>query len=349
MSEQTRISSLKNILIVTKNWLGDAVCITPAVASIRSAYPDAAITVLAHPRCAAVFTGHPAVARVFTFAERRGPAAPADLFSLWRKLVRGGYDAVFLFHRSRSKAVVAALAGIPHRIGYDTKGRGIFLTRRVPQPARQMHMIDYHLALLAACGIPPARRYPQFFMSAADRSRAREILAESGLRPQDRYAVINPGGNWDRKRWPAICFAQTADRVARERGVKIVITGGEKDGELARLIAGSMKTAPCIAAGRTTLKTLGAVLERALFYIGNDSGPTHIAAALRVPLVALFGPTSPELTGPAGAGRIVTVRKDVGCAVPCYAAVCPAPRCMEAVTVDDVCAQVGRILDGGTE
>jgi len=342
------IPGLNNILIVTKNWLGDAVCITPVIAALRAAYPAAAITVLAHPRCAEVFTDNPAVTRVLPYAGRRGAAAVSDVIRLWKMFVAGRYDAVFLFHRSRSKAVVAALAGIRCRIGFNTKGRGFFLTHSVPQPPAAAHMIDYHRALLEACGIPAVQRHPQFFVAGRDRERSSEIVSAAGLRPGRRYAVINPGGNWDRKRWPAACFARVADFIAREYGADIVITGSGKDAEAAREIAGRMAAVPVIVAGKTTLKTLGAVIEKAILYVGNDSGPTHIAAALGVPLVALFGPTDPALTGPVGGGTIAIMRGDTGCAVPCYAPVCARNRCMEAVTADDVIARVRSMLHGKT-
>lgn len=345
MSPHVMIPGLKKILVATKNWLGDAVCITPAIAAVKAAYPDATISVLAHPRCAEVFTGNPAVHRVLPYAGQRGAAGLLDIARLWRLFAAGQYDAVFLFHRSRSKAIIAALAGIRYRIGFNTKGRGVFLTHSVPEPAGMIHMADYHLALLAACGIAAAQRHSQFFVSNTDRERGGVILADAGLQQGTRYAVINPGGNWERKRWPAANFARLADRIAQEFGVRIVITGGEKEQALAREIAGLMKNAPLIAAGQTTLKTLAAIIEKAVLYIGNDSGPTHIAAALGTPLVAIFGPTSPVLTGPAGSGSIVILRRDVGCAVPCYAPVCARAACMEAVTADDVFARVRNILD----
>ncbi|HRZ86972.1 MAG TPA: lipopolysaccharide heptosyltransferase II [bacterium] len=333
-----------SILIVSKNWLGDAVCVTPAIRAIKEAFPSSQVSVLTHPRCADVYLHNPFVDHIVRFHERRGVAAFFSLLRLWLLMISGRYDTVFLFHRSRSKALVAALAGIGNRIGFDTKGRGIFLTVRAAQPDAGVHMIDHHLRLLEECGIPARGRAPVYAVVDEEMTAARLLLSGLGLGDGERYIVINPGGNWERKRWPCERFAGLADRLAAAHPCRIVITGGEQDRATAGAIAGLMRTQPVIAAGRTDLRTLGAVLAGAALYIGNDSGPTHIAAAVGVPVIALFGPTDPALTGPAGRGSIRVISRSAGCPVPCYNAGCVDYRCIRAVSEEDVLEAARRIL-----
>ena len=124
----------------------------------------------------------------------------------------------------------------------------------------------------------------------------------------------------------------------------VVLTGAEKDIVLAEKITGLMRHKPVVLCGKTDLKTLGAIFKKAMCVISNDSGPMHIAVAVRTNVIAIFGPTSPELTGPYGDGKYVVLRKDTGCKVPCYDLKCKDNRCMKAVTVEDVLGALDGII-----
>jgi lipopolysaccharide heptosyltransferase II len=157
-------------------------------------------------------------------------------------------------------------------------------------------------------------------------------------------AVLCPGGNWDPKRWPKERFAHLADMLVEECGVKIVITGSDKDAALAEGIRKLMEEPCVVVAGKTDLKQLGALLARASLVVANDTGSMHIAVAVGAPTVALFGPTSPALTGPYGKGRYSVIAAGTGCDVPCYDVTCADNRCMQSITVDEALAESRKML-----
>ncbi|MDP8263095.1 MAG: lipopolysaccharide heptosyltransferase II [Candidatus Ancaeobacter aquaticus] len=340
------IKDICNILVVTKNWLGDAVCTTPAIRAIKETYKEASVSVLSHPRCVQIFEGNSDLSSVIPFEIRRGVRSLFDQVRLLKILKSHAFDTVFVLHRSRSMAFLTFLSGIKYRVGYGTKGRGVFLTHPVSTPKDEdMHMIAYHLNLLEECGIK-ARSWDCIFpVSKEDENAAEKLIKELGLSNEDRIILIGPGGNWDRKRWPASYFAKLIDIVSDRYNVRIVLTGSQKDAYLADIIMTRTKNPPYNAMGKTTLKSFGALLKRSRLYIGNDSGPTHIAAALAVPLIAIFGPTEPKLTGPLGKGNIAVLVNSVGCTLPCHESFCDDLRCIESVLVDDVVAEVKKVLE----
>ena len=156
--------------------------------------------------------------------------------------------------------------------------------------------------------------------------------------------IIKPGGNWPLKRWPGEKWARLSDRLNEYYKGKIVITGATKDVRLAEDIASLMKTSSIIAAGKTSLKELGALCKEAELFISNDSGPLHIALSQKVKVIALFGPTSAQITGPYGQGKYAIIQKDVGCTIPCYNLACGDNRCMKAITIEDVLKAVDNML-----
>ncbi len=330
---------MNRILVVSPNWIGDALFTTAALRMIKQAYPAAEISVLAVPRAAEVFVGNPDVAHVIVNEEERQPFWYA--LRLIRKLGKMDFDAAFLFHRSRSRAIWTFLTGIPLRIGYDSKGRGIFLSHTIPEPARPMHRVEFLVHLLHQVGIAGPAPFPAFVVSDQAKDKIRKRLGDAG-----KFAILNPGGNWLPKRWPAERFAQLADLLANQLGLKIIVTGAAKDKMLAQEISRKASCPVKIMAGETTLEELGALMLASQLVVSNDSGPMHLAAALGTPLIALFGPTSAKITGPVGRGRIVVLQKDIGLPVPNPDPELTDMRYMESVRVEDVFHVAGEILSG---
>lgn len=243
--------------------------------------------------------------------ERPAIAAPR---LAWR-LRRRRYGMAFVPDRSPITAVVARLAGIPVRVGLDSGGRGRWHTIRVPVPPGR-HEIELYLDLARAVGLPvPDQPRPVFVPAAADRARAGALLGnDAGGRTGPRVAIhpgggVNPGMAMLGKRWPAERFAAVADGLAAA-GARIVLLGGP--GDQAAVAAVLAAAAPATrdrlidGAGRLSLGEVGAVIERCDLYLGNDTGVTHLAAAVGTPVVAVFGPTRPDRYGPLpGAGIAV--------------------------------------------
>jgi ADP-heptose:LPS heptosyltransferase len=187
-----------------------------------------------------------------------------------------------------------------------------------------------------SAGIRPSDDSYEFFFDDDDISNVREMLLKEGVGPDDKVVVFCPGGNWGPKRWPADCFARLGDALVSRHGVKIVLAAAGKDLRLAQEIAGMMRSKPAVVAGRTTLKELGALLARASLVVANDTGPMHMAVAVKAGTIALFGPTSPEITGPYGKGNYRVIRGRTDCEVPCYDVTCRDNRCMRSITVEEV-------------
>jgi lipopolysaccharide heptosyltransferase II len=238
------------------------------------------------------------------------------------------------------------LAGIKERVGYDTKRRGFLLTRPIAHPDNLMHKVDYFLNIAGDMGFDVSQRFYEYHVDAKEASEASGILKKSGVDKDRKFAVINPGGNWGPKRWPKERFKELAEKLSL-KGMQVVITGAAKDASLGEYIKGSNENVFSLC-GKTGLPELGAVLEKASLVIANDSGPMHLAAALGKPVVALFGPTSYELTGPRSGENARVLWKEIGCPVPCYDYTCERNECMEAISVEEVLSCVKEITANET-
>ena len=335
----------KRILIVNVNWIGDVIFSTPFIKAIRDAYPDGYIACLLHPRCADILKGSPRMDEIIIYDEEgkhRGIIGKLMLVSYLRKL---HFDIAFILHRSFTKAFLTFLAGIKERIGYPTKYRGLLLTRTIGMPEEEVHKVEYFLGLARGTGIKVRESSYEFFVEDADRESMNKFLKRHGVTDKDRLIVLCPGGNWGPKRWPKKSFAKLADMLAAGLSAKIVLSGAKKDAVLVEEIRGMMKSIPVISCGLTTLKELGALLERADLVVANDSGPMHLAVAMKSNVIALFGPTSPGLTGPYGKGNYRVIWKTEECEVPCYDVTCSDNRCMALITVEDVFEEAKKVLD----
>ena len=259
-------------------------------------------------------------------------------------LRRKKFDTAFLLHRSFTKALITFLAGIKDRIGYPTKRRAMLLTKVVEESPEELHKVEYFLNIAKTIGMTPRSKSYEFFVSDTDKKFISGLLSGSDISEKDHIVVLCPGGNWDPKRWPKGNFAEFADILTDKCGVRIVISGAKKDVKLAEEIKGMMKAPAVITAGKTTLKQLGALFARSDLVVANDTGPMHLAVAMKAPTIALFGPTSAALTGPYGEGRYKVISKNDTCDIPCYDVTCVENKCMAAIKVEDVLKEASGML-----
>ncbi len=335
---------MKRILIFNVNWLGDTLFSTPFIKAVRKRFPESYIVCLAPPRCKEILDDNPYLDGLIIYDEKGYHRSIFGKLRLIRELRREHFDGTFILHRSFTRALIAYLSGIRERIGYKTKRRSILLTRAIEEPSSPLHKVDYFLNIAALCGMETGGKGYDFFVRGAERKRVEDFLEKMGVHEDDLLVVLNPGGNWLPKRWPAERFSEIADRLADELGAKVVITGAPKDLGLARKIIALSGTDPVNAAGKTTIKELGALMERAGLVISSDSGPMHLAVGVKSKVIALFGPTSELLTGPYGPGEYTVIRKDVDCNIPCYNHACIDYRCMKIITVDEVFRRAKEML-----
>jgi len=335
----------KKILIVSVNWIGDVLFTTPFIRAVREANPDSHIACLIHPRCVEMLDANPKVDELILYDEEGVHRSIAGKMLLVSELKNKAFDAAFILHRSFTKVLITYLAGIKERIGYATKHRSWLLTLAAEEPPADTHKVEYFLGLARSAGIV-SRGAPsyEFYVEDRDRKFASDMLRGHGVQEGDRIAVLCPGGNWDPKRWPKENFASLGDMLAGKLGLKIVISGAAKDAGLANSIAKIMRTKPVITCGATSFFSLGALFERAVLVIANDTGPMHLAVAVGAPTIALFGPTSPGITGPYGEGNYRVISKHESCDIPCYDFSCKDNRCMRAITVEEVFREAEDVL-----
>lgn len=333
-----RAQENKKILIFNVNWLGDVLFSTAAIRNIRRNFPDSFIACIIPSRCYPVLKGNPNLDEIIIFDEKDRHKGILARFDFVRSLKARGFDIAFLLHRSFSRALICRLAGIPKRIGYYTRKRSFLLTQKIMPPLRDsLHRIDYYLDIIEKAGLKIEDRYTEFYISGEDIKFIQEFLSKNSVSNKDFLVVINPGGNWLSKRWPKEYWAELADKLIERFGAKVVVTGGHNDISLAAQIKEGMKFRPIIACGVFNLKQLGALAKEASIFITADTGPLHIANSVGAKkIIAIFGPTSPKVTGPYPLKNVVILQKNVGCVIPCYGVKCKDNRCMKAVTPEDV-------------
>jgi heptosyltransferase-2 len=319
-----------NILIRATNWVGDAVMCLPALAAIRSRFPAARISILAKPLVADIYARESFADEIILYDGARWKTA--------RSLRAKRFDAAILLQNAFEAALIVWLAGIPNRIGYNRDARGFLLTRAVPPPRPgeiPLHQRFYYLELLRRAGI--LDRIPE-----SDAIRLRGV-------PADRQKVIgvSPGAAYGTaKQWLPERFAEAAARLASERGCTIALFGSKVERQLCELVAAKLNGYDVTNyAGETTLAQFIAKAAECELFLTNDSGPMHIASALGVPTVAVFGATDDTATGPTGPLARV-VREPVECS-PCLLRECPIDhRCMVRVTAERVAGEALSLLNG---
>jgi heptosyltransferase-2 len=315
---------VERLLLRAPNWLGDVVLSLGAVRDLRRNFPRARIEVLARPAVAELYRAVPQLDAV-----RESAGLRADVPAL-----RGAFELAVLLPNSFASALSLWLARIPERWGYATDGRGLLLTRRarVPSGLRGASEVYYYRAMLAGLGLEVSAS-PDCTLACLPQwsDRGRSLLGEAGP-----WIGLNPGAFFgSAKRWLPERYAAVGDSLARSQDARVVVLGSAADRPLGEAVAAMMRTPARVLCGRTTLGELAGVLSQLELLVTNDSGPMHVAAALGVPLVAVFGPTDWRETAPVGNNHRL-VREAVECA-PCKLRVCPIDhRCMRRIDADRV-------------
>lgn len=333
-----QLNSNKRILIFNVNWLGDVLFSTAAIRNIRANFTDSFIACVVPSRCYQILKDNPHLDEIIIFDDKdrhKGILAKLDFVTL---LKSKEFDTVFLLHRSFTRALICRLAGIPKRIGYYTKKRGFLLTESIRPPAKDtLHRIDYYLNIIEKAGLRVEDRFLDFSVGEKDEEFVRDFLSKQKISKGDFLVAINPGGNWLPKRWPKEHWSKLSDKLIGELGAKVIITGSVSDVSLGREIRDAMKKKPILACGILNLKQLGALCKRVNVFITADTGPLHIATAVGAKkVIALFGPTLPEITGPYPVKNATIFRREISCKLPCYKVHCQDNRCMKAITPEEV-------------
>jgi len=337
------IERFMKIVVRTPNWIGDTLMALPALSALRRHYSDDEIWIAAPPGIRDLFAGPETRERLFLPAPMTGKTSLRRAAAAWRE---GRFSTGILLTNSFGSALEFAVAGIPERWGYDRDGRGFFLTRRVRfrRPERPVHMVRYYLDLMEGLGIPAVAPDIRIALAPEEKRRGREILASAGLEPGRPLVILNPGAAYGpAKRWPAERFAELAALLQQRHDAEIAVTGTARDREAAEAVGAGLARPAALLAGKTSLRELLSVMASASVFVTNDSGPMHMANALRIPVVALFGPTDPAVTAPYHEPRTI-LKKDVVC-WPCLYRRCPYDhRCLAGISAGEAAEAVGRYL-----
>jgi lipopolysaccharide heptosyltransferase I len=321
----------QRILLIKPSAIGDVVHTLPILKLVRNRYPSAHLAWLVTPACSGLLEGHPLLDEVILFDRRRygkGWKSPHSLFGLTsftRELRRRKFDLVLDLQGLFRSGWLAWQTRAPIRVGFSNAREfaPLFYTHRVDVGDVEQHATDRYLKVAAAIGCDTGPIEYVFNTTADDRALVTEKVGHN--RP---YAVLLPGTNWPTKRWPVERFAALSWALKERLGFETIVAGGPDDVALAEKIGGNN------LAGKTTLRELVALLERASLVVANDSGPMHIATALNRPLVTVYGPTNPIRTGPYGRMDSV-VRLDIPCS-PCYSRKCSHQSCLQWLGIEAV-------------
>jgi heptosyltransferase-2 len=332
------VAELERVIIRAPNWLGDAVMALPAMAAIRRRVHGTVI-VAARPSLAPLF-------------EEETDVRPDEVHVLDKKrevheLRATRADTIVLLTNSFGSAWVARRAGIPERWGYRGAGRRVMLTRAVARPRRNTHQVEYYRDLVRGCGIDAIDGPPRLAVTEQTRVAADDLLRDATVTGGERLVGFAPGAAYGHaKRWPPDRVARLIVQLASAHGVVPVVVGAGDDRLTGREIESSLPAGTRLVnlVGRTTLRMLAGVIARCAAFVSNDSGAMHLAAALGVPLTAIFGPTNERVTAPSSQGSVDVILRQVFCR-PCMLRDCPIDhRCMKRIHVEDIAQSVARHL-----
>lgn len=344
-SIEPRSSALNHsrILLVKPSSLGDIVHAFPVVSALKAQWPGAHLTWVVKRQWAELVERAEGVDRVWPVEGTVG----SWLEQAWALRAERFDLAIDLQGLFRSGAL-ARLSGAPVRIGFANgrEGSPWFYTRRVEVPTVEMHAVDRYLLVAAALGIRvPGSPQFRFKILDADTAVVRGLFQSKGVSLDQPWIALNVSARWPTKRWFPASFAAVLDRLHQEGLGPVVVIGSAGDRHGAEQLR-TLTNSPFLdLTGAVPLGSLPALLSKAVAMITNDSGPMHIAAALGVPVAAIFGPTSAIRTGPYGAGHRVLTGA-VPCR-PCFSRVCrhtPEMECLHLVTPDDVVVAVQRLM-----
>lgn len=334
------------ILIRATNWVGDAIMALPALRAVRANFPDAEIAIVARPYVADIYRDQQICNQMIVYDSNAVHAGVSGRERLAADLRGQRFDVALLLQNAFDAAWLAWRACIPKRIGYARDGRSFLLTQAIPVPrpgAIPAHERFYYLELLRRAGwiqSVPETAFIGLIVTEEKRRNAEEFLCRAGVRTGTIRVAIGAGASYgSAKCWPASRFAELANRLQSQMDAEVILFGTTAEAAVSNDISAGMRKPPIDLTGKTAIAELPALLSMCHLFIGNDSGAMHVAAAVGLPVVAVFGSTDPHGTAPV-TPRCNIVQEKPYCS-PCFLRRCPTDhRCMAKVTPDMVEAAV---------
>lgn len=346
---------INRILIIQPSRLGDCVFCLPTVSTLRKSFPEVYIAWLVDDRCQDIVTGNPDINEVIILQRNRLQSKNIKevcryILELKQTLRNKQFDLTIDFNGLFKSGILAYLSGAKYRIGsYNTVGMrelSYLFSHEIPIFDNEHHVVDRHLAIIRHLGGTRNGTHFPIQVPEKDTLIVQQILTANNITHHEPLVVIHPGAGWVTRRWFKDRFAKLADELIEKYRVKIVFIGGRVGGKdengLADEIVNMMRYQALNLADRISVKQLVALFHNTQLFIGNIAGPLHIAAAVKIPVIALVGPTNPATDGPYGNTAIV-IQKQLSCSY-CRKKHCTTLDCMDKISVQEVVTAAESIL-----
>ena len=354
--------NFNKILIINPYGIGDVIFTTPVIKNLRRALPAAQIAYLANGRTADFLKQNPDINQVFIYerdefvaAYRQNPLTFAQKwFSFYQEIRREKFDLVLDFSLNNTFGFLAAACGIKRRIGFNYRGRGQFLTDKIELLGFEgKHVVDFFLDLLTFIDVPIIDNHLFLTVPAKDIQWAKDWLKKHEVDGRKPLVAVFPGGgaSWGNQAkyrlWSPVNYAQLVDKIIENFDADIILLGDSKDEALCRDVSRLANFPLYDAVGQTTLLGLAALFKQCRAAIINDSGSVHVAVALGVKALSIYGPVDPNVYGPYPPAEHRTVQKKLPCQ-PCYRRFrmpqCSHISCLRDLSVEEVYRKVGSLL-----
>ncbi len=341
----------KRILLIRLDRIGDVMLSTPAIKALREKFPSGYLAFMVGPHAADLVKNNPYLDEVIVYDKNGTHKNFLSTLKFAFSLKKIKFDIAICLHPTMRTHLIAFLAGIPRRIGYDRKGK-IFLTEIIHHEKEKglLSESQYVLDMLKPLGINSLDRSLYIKLDDVVLSRTRSFLKSLGIGDKDIIVTLHPGASSVSKKWPIERFAGVADYLVDNFKAKVIVVSGKDDAELSGKIMEFAKNKDKIIdlSGKTTIMELASVLKLSRLFISNDSGPVHISVAVGTPVISIFGRIDPGLGpkrwGPTGINDI-SIQKDAGCKV-CLAHNCTVDfKCLKVIEVADLIEAIGKFKD----
>lgn len=339
------------VLIRTPNHLGDCVMALPMLSEAREAHPGAHVTVLTPEHLSELFEGNPGIDEIIPIPARYVHGMVA-LFKVKDLIAERNFDVGYILPPSFGAASGFKLAGVKKRIGYIADGRRLLLTKPLPLPSplNSEHRSKVYFDLLRrGSGADMEYVKPKLFLSEDDSRKGMSVLDGFGVAEDDRYGVVAYRAVAESRRWGEEKYTELIGQLIHQFQLKVILVGSKDDAKTGDNIIDALPDEPVVnLAGKTSLRELSAICSRAQLFIGNDSGPAHLAAAVGTPLVVLSGADDPKETSPISSQKRLIYLEHLEC-ISCLKNRCPLKgdgnmRCMNEISVKMVTSKISEIL-----
>ena len=350
LKDKMKLNGSERILIIKPSSLGDIIHALPLLHELKTKFPSLKVSWLINKEYAPLLENHPLIESLYLFDRhkwgktRNVITTCREYWQLVKKIRAAQFDIIIDLQGLLRSGVTSYLSGSVIRIGLSDarEGSSFFYTERIRVHDKKRHAVDRYKMIGSLLGIPSGQpvKFPLKFLEE-DVNMITDFLSKNSLSTSELVIAVNPNARWASKRWPAEKFGQLSDILIEKFNGRIVFVGAPSEKDYVESIIKGMRNKAVNAAGITTLPSLGVLLRKVHLFITNDSGPMHVGVAVDVPIVALFGPTDPEKTGPYGINNKTIYENGCVCRNPRR---CKQPACMEKISVQQAASVCETVL-----